>query len=566
MKWIYRAAILYVIVMQYTLSELNCKIDCACCKDRLCSKLSHYANTCTKGCIDGYRGARCYIKCASNCKACDKNNASNCTKCHDDFLIGNGTTCTKECLARCKSCSDFNVCTECQPGFYNTANTSNCPHTCPSMCEECSSSHDCSTCAVGRYNGHEYDSPHGLLLNNCTYKCNAQCRDCISYRNCTICVKGMYGYDCQQKCSEGCTQGRCEQETGQCLCKKHFTGDRCSDCVTGKYGNFCEIACPLNCKNNSCDRQSGYCSFGCESDNFTGQTCTECTDGKYGDICNKTCPYHCKGSVCNRQNGKCCKANYNGPKCDECVTGQYGPKCSEICPHNCDSGKCGNISGYCFKCKGNYFGNICDKCKIGFYGITCQYRCPLNCHYDVCDRVSGNCLAGCKNNFSGNKCCLNSMHCENCLSDIECNTCVPGFYGDDCQNLCQEKCAASSCDRKSGTCLYIISDHSMSLDLVAIVVPVSGIVLVALTALLVILLRRKGFCHRQRNIQQQTPVYFENLQVNSQINDGVPAQTSGNGSVSDGAYDTLEQRIAGGGTTDYVNVIEHGNSAAATDQ
>ncbi|XP_060564163.1 multiple epidermal growth factor-like domains protein 10 [Ruditapes philippinarum] len=464
----------------------RCKIECACCKNENCGPDGFFPEgNCYDGCIDGYRGVRCYDKCTFNCPKCDKY-ANICESCYDGFYLEDTKDCSGVCPSKCVSCTSSIVCTKCKDEFYNDHGSTDCRYrkcpvnckceqnicvecqagyfgpsttcveTCPSNCNTCQSKDLCQSCKAGYYNGKQLDNPQNPVMYNCVHQCRAECTSCLTFNNCTSCVTGAFGPTCQQQCSTGCEKNVCNIENGNCICKQNFEGVNCTKCIPGRYGDSCEKTCPLYCKNEICDQRSGKCNE-CIRETITGRFCDTCKDGWYGDTCNLSCPTYCRDNTCERYIGSCydCTNNFDGIRCEECVFGKYGKKCDLVCPNNCADGICNQGSGYCLSCMNNYYGNECTICKEGFYGVKCDQNCSSNCLYGVCNRLDGECLYGCKANFSGDKCCVNSENCLICDTNTECRQCKVGFYNEICNDECPLNCVKDSekCDKKTGHCL-----------------------------------------------------------------------------------------------------------------
>ena len=60
--------------------------------------------------------------------------------------------------------------------------------------------------------------------------------------------------NCQDQCSNGCSNDQCDKDTGRCnYCKAGFTGSgKCDQCEAGKYGTDCDTAC----KSSNCLQKS----------------------------------------------------------------------------------------------------------------------------------------------------------------------------------------------------------------------------------------------------------------------------------------------------------------------
>ncbi|XP_053390936.1 multiple epidermal growth factor-like domains protein 10, partial [Mercenaria mercenaria] len=360
------------------------------------------------------------------------------------------------CPLHCKC--EKNACVSCGDGYFNVS--SSCISKCPSTCVSCSAKDKCSSCREGKYNGYEFDMTDRLQLNNCTHGCRENCIFCSSYNNCSQCVLGKYGMTCQRDCSVGCENKICQIESGNCTCKINFSGRNCTDCVPGKFGELCEKTCPMFCKNKRCDKSSGNCLDGCILATIVGETCNACVNGSYGDVCNATCPNNCKDVNCERDNGECsygCKDNFTGKKCEACKDGKYGYSCNLTCPQNCADDKCNKTSGHCFACSGNYYGNECNDCVKGYHGSTCNDECSPQCLNGVCNRATGNCDLGCKENYSGDKCCVEGGNCFNCSSNSECNKCKSGYFSEQCNKTCSSYCL-DSCDFVTGDCSSCIKN------------------------------------------------------------------------------------------------------------
>ncbi|XP_060580548.1 multiple epidermal growth factor-like domains protein 10 [Ruditapes philippinarum] len=324
----------------------QCKVDCACCIERKCGGGKWFPNQCTLGCIDGYRGARCYIRCTHNCTKCP-DREDTCTACYDGYYPGSARDCTSKCLPGCKTCTTGTTCTSCKEGYYNADGQSdcNCPvycncnngqcvsckdryydtsnlcySLCPGNCVTCSSNNDCGSCKDGYYKGYQNDNINFPLLNDCTYKCRDNCLRCSSYDRCSLCKTGFYGPNCEKNCSTGCLSNSCDMQTGNCTCFPTFAGVRCDNCKTGKYGNMCNQECSAGCKGGVCEKESGDCTYGCTVVTIVGVKCENCSTGWYGQYCNISCSLGCKMEQCERSNGECsygCLDNFEGRQCNQ---------------------------------------------------------------------------------------------------------------------------------------------------------------------------------------------------------------------------------------------------------
>lgn len=158
-------------------------------------------------------------------------------------------------------------------------------------------------------------------------------------------------------------------------------------CETSYYGIVCTKQCSAGCSANTCDLQTGQC-VSCQT-GYYGVFC--CPDRLFGEHCNKSCPDHCIQCTSNT-------------KCYECDIGFYGSSCSKQCPTTCTIG-CVISTGECIGCLPGHFGEYC--CPYGTYGKNCA-NCPA--------------------------------HCETCLSDNFCSSCVFGYYGQTCSETFSNGC------------------------------------------------------------------------------------------------------------------------------
>lgn len=78
----------------------------------------------------------------------------------------------------------------------------------------------------------------------------------------------------------GTEQAICDKETGRCICKEGYGGERCDMCILGYY-DYPDCK-PCNCSkvgsHGSTCSTTGKCS--CLS-NYAGRTCEQCYPGYY---------------------------------------------------------------------------------------------------------------------------------------------------------------------------------------------------------------------------------------------------------------------------------------------
>ncbi|XP_071115914.1 scavenger receptor class F member 1-like [Haliotis cracherodii] len=262
------------------------------CKNRSCQLSGSGSSTCTEGCVPGYQGPGCSIRCGSpggTCTACPGGCdggycqlGSSCVSgCVDSFY---GSDC-KTCSSRCKSCNMMT-----------------------GLCEECH---------------HEYFGP------NCAYSCD-HCLGSCEHGCAEGCIPGYYGTFCGERCSEKCGPDpnistdkppqalnagfrHCHRDSGDC-----FHG-----CEEGWFGQQCSFPCSPNCRHNTCHSDNGKCTDGC-------------TRGFYGGLCQQTCEV-CLDGVCDQSSGTCTIGCH--------LTGQT---CDSTCTSNCSIAECRRLE-YCNK-------------------------------------------------------------------------------------------------------------------------------------------------------------------------------------------------------------------------
>jgi hypothetical protein len=95
---------------------------------------------------------------------------------------------------------------------------------------------------------------------------------------------------------------------------------------------------------------------------------------------------------------------------------------------------------------------MCDYCKHGFYGSECKLDCSSNCMNVSCNKDSGKCNLGCKNDYSGDMCCLNNKNCLYCANTTVCRECKSGYFGQFCNQTCSDLCINNDCEINTGIC------------------------------------------------------------------------------------------------------------------
>ncbi|XP_071119356.1 uncharacterized protein [Haliotis cracherodii] len=285
----------------------RCDQNCSdTCRDQTCNDKD---GTCTSGCMDGWKGPKCKTTCPSNCKSCTD---TSCTECNPSWFGDNcrrecpncaegncirrsgvcqkgclpgfhGKRCDLKCASYCKmreGMYNYVYCDQntgrcldgCTDGHYGDLCKRNCSKTCHAhVCEQNS-----GKCNYGCQSGR-----HGDF---CDRKCSVRCgrstdRQCIQADgSCNLgCLKGWYGSHCDKNCSDGCYEGVCSQSSGLCVqgCEKGIMGDTCDTaCPYGRYGYNCSGTCGYCRSNATCDSIHGNCSMGC-ADGYGGFFCSD---------------------------------------------------------------------------------------------------------------------------------------------------------------------------------------------------------------------------------------------------------------------------------------------------
>ncbi|CAI9728190.1 laminin subunit alpha-like [Octopus vulgaris] len=301
----------------------------------------------------------------------------------------------------CQDCQHFTEginCEKCRRGHYRDSRVS------------ITSKHACKRCQCrGQFSTGDCDPNTGQCL----------CKRKYTGRNCDRCNIGYHSFpECKPcECNQIGTENRvCQIPRGnrgqkQCPCKPNYTGIYCDSCQQGYFGFPDCKRCVCNrigSRGSHCDKDSGRCH--CHP-GFAGLSCNQCAVG-YFDVHNNcrlcNCDVNgCTREVCDRKYGRCiCKPNFSGARCDQCRTGYYQfPQCYECGCSQVGSrdSNCRN-NGQCM-CKRNFAGRQCSQCAPGFYRFP---DCiPCNCsdsgsEGQTCNQATGRCL--CRRNFQGFKC------------------------------------------------------------------------------------------------------------------------------------------------------------------
>lgn len=186
------------------------------------------------------------IVCSRSTKASDVNRYD-LSICKTGFFFQNATNSCLQCnFPNCLMCSGYQVCSQCNNGYYlwnvtyynsqnNVAVNITCLP-CVSNCSTCSSFYNCSNCTAGYY---QFD-------NNCLM-CSMQfCSSCSNATTCTMCNNGTY---LSQTNSSECLL--CNLQIPNCVdCTESSPSQlQCSTCSYGYYVNGSNCSkCPSNCQ------------------------------------------------------------------------------------------------------------------------------------------------------------------------------------------------------------------------------------------------------------------------------------------------------------------------------
>ncbi|KAL5017099.1 hypothetical protein ScPMuIL_006688 [Solemya velum] len=230
----------------------------------------------------------------------------------------------------------------------------------------------------------------------------------------------------------------------------------CFDCPAGKWGDECGQSCSSLCQQvsykTSLNNTSTLNSSFCDSAN---DRCYECEAKKFGPRCDLSC------SSCDAVNG----CDSRSGNCFACLPGHYGPHCHD-CPDSCTDEDCDQATSACnTNCANDWSGfncacfekmskgvAYCSQCATRFYGTHCDKHCPSTCYGYRCHQSTGLC-DGCITGWYGDKCdCRGNCDESRCSVLGHCHTCSPGYWGEDCLQVCLHNCGKNGCDRNSGVC------------------------------------------------------------------------------------------------------------------
>nr|XP_054765271.1 tyrosine-protein kinase receptor Tie-1-like [Lytechinus pictus] len=150
------------------------------------------------------------------------------------------------------------------------------------------------------------------------------------------CPAYRWGADCEQDCPECLNGGRCDADSGECVCPPGFSGTTCDQVLgSNRFGQNGSFSCDTSGDDHSLAcRGKLFClpdPFGCTcAAGFMGIDCTrECAPGRYGANCLQEC--HCDPTnICKKDTGEC----MDGTACADGWTGVNCQGMQAQNPHN----------------------------------------------------------------------------------------------------------------------------------------------------------------------------------------------------------------------------------------
>ncbi|XP_062576058.1 uncharacterized protein LOC134237898 [Saccostrea cucullata] len=470
---------------------------------------------CNKECRNGNYGSNCKDKCSRHCARglpCRKTDgicvegcaagwkSPNCSEaCNHGFY---GQECNNTCghCAKNKTCNNvYGSCPsgECAPGHKPTPDRK-----CNQECENERFGNNCMETCSGHCRG-------GLPCNKTDGICRGGCAEGWMNPFCNeTCSRGFYGMECRLRCGKCAKNAKCNHVNGSCPSSDCIPGFKQTDdqmcnkeCDNGTFGNNCEKNCSGHCAGGiSCNKTNGACPGGCK-DGWISPKCNEtCKTGYYGTNCSLSCGSCALKETCDHVTGSCpsglCKPGWKKTRdnrCDqECDEGTFGKHCMYNCSRHCAGGvHCNVVDGACSGgCSDGWTNDQCNEtCGIGLYGKDCQEKCGHCGDHETCNHINGLCLRHCEPGYQGEKC------------DIECDD---GAFGFSCNFSCAKGCL-SICNKKIGACDQCLSGYigdfcnitvaesqaqDSTVPAAGVGVPITILVIIALTVLAVVLLRK----------------------------------------------------------------------------
>ncbi|XP_030852532.1 angiopoietin-1 receptor-like [Strongylocentrotus purpuratus] len=136
------------------------------------------------------------------------------------------------------------------------------------------------------------------------------------------CPAHRWGSECEHTCNECLNGGKCDADSGECVCPPGFNGTTCEHVLgSNRFGQDGSFSCDTLDDHSPGCRGKLFClpdPFGCTcAAGFMGIDCTtECNPGTYGANCLQEC--HCSSpNICTNDTGEC----IDGTACQEGWTG-----------------------------------------------------------------------------------------------------------------------------------------------------------------------------------------------------------------------------------------------------
>ncbi|XP_078327334.1 uncharacterized protein LOC111111930 isoform X4 [Crassostrea virginica] len=171
-----------------------------------------------------------------------------------------------------------------------------------------------------------------------------------------------------------------------------------------------------------------------------------CNEDRYSsNRCDNQCNTKCKNRHCDAFNGSCiygcADSNALTIDCIVCPDGQYisTRQCVPCQGHCVDGAPCDKLTGRCINGCSNYWtGEYCETCLSGYYGNDCNTQCGKCAGNEMCDVNSGDCTGGCRGNWQ----------------EPKCYECKDRFYGytSDCAGNCGHCKDNGICNKETGHC------------------------------------------------------------------------------------------------------------------
>ncbi|XP_078327492.1 uncharacterized protein LOC111112706 isoform X2 [Crassostrea virginica] len=171
-----------------------------------------------------------------------------------------------------------------------------------------------------------------------------------------------------------------------------------------------------------------------------------CNEDRYSsNRCDNQCNTKCKNRHCDAFNGSCiygcADSNALTIDCIVCPDGQYisTRQCVPCQGHCVDRAPCDKLTGRCINGCSNYWtGEYCETCLSGYYGNDCNTQCGKCAGNEMCDVNSGDCTGGCRGNWQ----------------EPKCYECKDRFYGytSDCAGNCGHCKDNGICNKETGHC------------------------------------------------------------------------------------------------------------------